>query len=383
MDRKIKIITQDFFPIEGGITTWVHHLALELQRLGASVEVITRYWHGRTYDDSIFPYEVVRLNDGRWKSRKYQRIYNYISSVAERDEKFSAICANWKMAVPMWWYNSLRTKKEKIPYIIMVHGLDAFESRMFNRWMMRRVLNGADFVVSGAKNVAQIIRREHRYSPEIPIIHCGVDVNIFKPMSIEAEFFEKYKIPRDRKIVLSLGRLVPRKGFDNVIRALPIIEKQVSNFMHIIAGRGKYEKYLKNLAEEIGVSDRVKFVGFVPDEDVPKFFNIADVFAMPSREIGTDIEGFGITYLEANACGKPVVAGNSGGVPDAVEDGVNGLLVPPEDVKKIADAITKFLVDENFARKIGKKGFERVHSNFLWSMTAEKFFKLLNQDNRG
>ena len=379
MTAEIKIITQDFFPIEGGITTWVYRLALNLQKLDNSVEIITREWSGKNYDDAQHPFRVRRLPDENWKSRKYFRIYRYLRKIVREERNPVAICANWKMAIPLWWHNSLHSKKGKIPYIIMVHGLDAFERRKFNEWMMRKTLNGASFVVSGAKNVAQIVRREHKYSREIPIIHCGVDTDIFKPMKVERKFFEKYKIPQDKKILLSLGRLVEREGLDNVIKSLPAVIERFDNFVYLVAGRGKYEQKLRKIADDLDIGARIIFLGFVPDDDVPKMYNIADVFAMPSREIGTDIEGFGITYLEANACKKPVIGGNSGGVPDAVEDGVNGILVPPKDVGAIADAIIKILTDKNFAKKLGEQGYERVHRKFLWSMTSEKFLDLIGK----
>ncbi len=379
MSAEIKIITQDFFPIEGGITTWVYRLALNLRKLDNSVEIITREWSGREYNDAQYPFPVHRLPDENWKSRKYFRIYKYLQKIADGKEPPVFICANWKMAIPLWWFNSLRSAKKKFPFIIIVHGLDAFERRSFNEWMMRKTLNSASYVVSGARNVAQIVSDEHGYSREIPIINYGVDTDIFKPMNVEREFFEKYKIPQDKKILLSLGRLVERKGFDNVLKSLPAVIEKFDNFIYLIAGRGRYEPELRKIADKSDLSDKVKFLGFVPDEDVPKMYNIADVFAMPSREIGTDIEGFGITYLEANACKKPVIAGDSGGVPDAVENGLNGILIPPEDIGAIADAIIKLLTDEIFAKKLGEQGYERVHEKFLWSMTAEKFLNLIEK----
>lgn len=169
-----------------------------------------------------------------------------------------------------------------------------------------------------------------------------------------------------------------------VIKALRIIfqKNPEINLQYIIAGKGPDEEYLKNLAYlELGdkFSDRVKFIGEISEKEKWSLFSSTDIFIMPARNIAGDFEGFGIVYLEANLCAKPVVAGNSGGVPDAVEHGVNGLLVNPEDDLEIAQAILKLTNEKNLREKLGQQGRQRALIKFNWKNQVKNMFDFLNK----
>jgi len=164
-------------------------------------------------------------------------------------------------------------------------------------------------------------------------------------------------------------------GQDMVIKSLPQIIKNVPNLKYVIAGNGEYLKKLQNLTEEYQLNNHVIFAGYVPCDQLLNYYDLCDVFVMPSRQEGENLEGLGLTFLEASARGKPVVGGNHGGVPEAVVHGETGLLVDPHSTDDIANAIIKLLSDNKLAQKIGRQGKERVFSEFSWKNTAQKILE--------
>jgi phosphatidylinositol alpha-1,6-mannosyltransferase len=182
-----------------------------------------------------------------------------------------------------------------------------------------------------------------------------------------------------KKCILTVGRLVERKGFDTVIRALPAILEVVPEAHYLIVGRGPVESGLKHLAADLGLEQHITFVGYVPDNELAAYYQTSDLFVMISREIPGkgDVEGFGIVYLEANLLGKPVVAGRSGGVADAVMDEETGLLVNPCDLGEVSAAVTRLLSDPALAHRMGETGRARVLSDFTGATAARRVLNAL------
>jgi phosphatidylinositol alpha-1,6-mannosyltransferase len=183
----------------------------------------------------------------------------------------------------------------------------------------------------------------------------------------------------DRPVVVCVSRLVPRKGQDMLIRALPAIRQRVSGAALVIVGSGPHRDDLDLLARGFGVAEHVVFTGAVPSAELPAHHAMADVFAMPCRTRGSglDVEGFGIVYLEASATGVPVVAGNSGGAPESVVDGETGLVVDGWDVGAIAAAVGDLLADPARAAAMGKAGREWAVDNWQWRTKAARLSELL------
>jgi phosphatidyl-myo-inositol dimannoside synthase len=170
--------------------------------------------------------------------------------------------------------------------------------------------------------------------------------------------------------VLTVGRLVERKGHDTMLRALPRVIRQVPNVVYLIVGSGPYESRLRSLARELELEDNVVFCGHVPDDELVAYYHACDVFAMISRELPGDTEGFGIVFMEAAACAKPTVGGRSGGVPDAIVDGETGFLVAPTAPEQVADAIVRIGRDRSLARRLGEMGRVRVYDSFRYGDIA-------------
>ena len=214
-------------------------------------------------------------------------------------------------------------------------------------------------------------------APEkIRLIYPGVDVARFHPMADAREIAASLGIRPEQKFVLSVGRLSRRKGFDKTIEAVAALRRTGLDVEYVIIGIGEDEGYLNELAQSAGIEQVVHLIGHVPADDLPKWYNACDVFAMPNREIDGDTEGFGMVFIEAAACCKPSVAGDAGGTGDAVVDGVTGLRVDGNDVGAVTAALGRILGDADVAAAMGTKGFERVAAEFDWNVVAEKTMAL-------
>ncbi|MDQ0990425.1 glycosyltransferase family 4 protein [Streptomyces sp. V3I7] len=206
----------------------------------------------------------------------------------------------------------------------------------------------------------------------------GVDEKTFHPGSGGDEVRARLGLS-DRPVVVCVSRLVPRKGQDTLIRAMPRILAKEPDAVLLIVGGGPYENDLRRLARESGVADSVRFTGSVPWAELPAHYGAGDVFAMPcrTRRRGLDVEGLGIVYLEASATGLPVVAGDSGGAPDAVLDGETGWVVRGGSPEDAADRIVALLGDPALRRRMGERGRAWVEEKWRWDLLAENLKALL------
>ncbi|MEU3714260.1 glycosyltransferase family 4 protein [Streptomyces catenulae] len=206
----------------------------------------------------------------------------------------------------------------------------------------------------------------------------GVDEKTFHPGSGGDEIRARLGLS-DRPVVVCVSRLVPRKGQDTLIEAMPAITAAVPDAVLLIVGGGPYEKELRALAERTGVAGSVRFTGAVPWAELPAHYGAGDVFAMPcrTRRGGLDVEGLGIVYLEASATGLPVVAGDSGGAPDAVLDGETGWVVPGGSPRATAERVVTLLQDPELRRRMGERGRAWVEEKWRWDLLAEKLKELL------
>jgi phosphatidylinositol alpha-1,6-mannosyltransferase len=183
-----------------------------------------------------------------------------------------------------------------------------------------------------------------------------------------------------RPVVVCVSRLVPRKGQDSLIRALPLIHRRIPDAALLIVSGGPDAPRLQRLAVQTGVADDVVFTGSVPWAELPRYYAAGDVFAMPcrTRRRGLDVEGLGIVYLEASATGLPVVAGDSGGAPDAVREGETGYVVNGRDVAQVAERIAALLSDPELASKLGAAGRAWVEDEWQWDDLAARMTALLD-----
>lgn len=264
----------------------------------------------------------------------------------------------------------------KFKFGVFFHGLDysLATKNSFKKNLTKLILERAKIIVCANSEVNRLLLEFcPQFKNKTEIINPGV-----KKVSIDLlsrdNLDSKYNI-KDKKIIFSLGRLVRRKGFDRVIQSLDSLDRD--DFVYVVCGEGEEKKYLQDLALKSSYNKNILFIDHISEAEKWSWLALCDIFIMPSRNVNGDFEGFGIVYLEANLMGSPVIAGNSGGVRDAVVNNYNGLLVNPEDNNEIAAAINKLLTNPDFAKKLGQQGRERALKEFNWPNLAKKLFNKL------
>lgn len=265
-------------------------------------------------------------------------------------------------------------------YIVYTHGEEITTKPIGRLWgkETKYLLRNAERIIAVSNFTSTKLIYMGIPKRKIRIIYNGVDDKLFTPQVKDEELIKKYKL-RDKKVLLTVGRLDRRKGHDNIIKALPKIIMKVPGVRYLIIGRGMEEKALKELVKNLSLEEYVKFLGFVSNDQLVKHYNLCDVFIMPNRELSDgNTEGFGIVFLEANACGKPVIGGNAGGTSNAIENGKSGYLVDGNDIDSITNVTIRLLKDRSLAQRIGRYGRERVHK-YSWDIVAKEFKKLCEE----
>jgi len=207
----------------------------------------------------------------------------------------------------------------------------------------------------------------------------GIDTNHFAPQSNSAALRDELGLTH-KKVIVSVGRLVHRKGQDTLIEALPEILMHIPDAHLLFIGEGPYKDYLVKRAAELQLSHAVTFIGRIQYADLPRYICVGDIFAMPSRSrlAGLEVEGLGIVYLEASACGLAVIGGKSGGAPDAVLEAETGFSVDGTSPHEVADAAITLLQDPVLASGMGSRGRQWIIDEWQWDVWSNRFSALLN-----
>jgi phosphatidylinositol alpha-1,6-mannosyltransferase len=237
---------------------------------------------------------------------------------------------------------------------------------------MRFAYRRADRVVANSEFTRDRLLELGVDPKRIRIIHPGVDLQRFHPGQESVDLRQGLGIGAGQKLILSVGRLSRRKGFDQVIRALPQLLREGLDVRYAIIGIGEDRDYLQALALERGVAERVLLLGHVESADLPRWYCAADLFAMPNREIDGDTEGFGMVFVEAAACGTPSLAGMAGGTGAAVIDEVTGLRVDGADEDAVTRALARLLGDETLRLRLAEAARLRAETDLAWERVAEK-----------
>lgn len=236
-----------------------------------------------------------------------------------------------------------------------------------------KYLNRADAIVAVSNFTRRALMELTQTPPEkIEVIYNGVDLDRFHVREVDPKLIEKYRL-NGKRVLLSVGRLVPRKGIDRTLEALPRLLERYPNLHYLVVGEGPYRDELQKIIARLGLAGHVTFTGPVDDGDLGAHYAACDLFVMPNRDMPDgDTEGFGLVFLEANACGKPVVGGRAGGAVEAVQDGVNGLLVDGNSAASIADAIERLLDDRNLYEELRAGGLE-IAQRSSWRVRTQQF----------
>jgi phosphatidylinositol alpha-1,6-mannosyltransferase len=279
--------------------------------------------------------------------------------------------------LPLGTVAYLASKFKKFEYSIIIHGLDfSLASRgLKKRWLSKKILSSAKNIICGNSYTAKLVEDFLGDKKKIIVVNPGVNIQKSTVGNRQSEIKKKHNL-ENKIVLLTVGRLVKRKGVDTVLESLPKVLKQNSNLIYVVAGSGPEEKNIKKIITKLKLEKNVLIIKNPTDEDKNAWYEVCDIFIMPARNIDGDYEGFGIVYLEANLAGKPVIAGKSGGVGDAVVDGKNGLLVDPESREEISFAILSLIKNKDEKKRLGEQGRERAIKNFNWEKQAKIIYSL-------
>lgn len=270
------------------------------------------------------------------------------------------------------WIGFLFKKLLGIPYILTLYGeeIQVHGKRKWTRGFLNLFLSHADRVAAITRFTADSARRHTEYKGPITIAYPGVDDSAFRP--------EPGASRTDSPTLITVGRLMKRKGHDTVLKALPQIRKEFPDLTYQVIGIGPAEDYLKRLTRELELDSCVNFLGRVPHEQVVAMLSRSHLFVHPNRELADgDVEGFGLVFLEANACGLPVIGGLSGGAPEAVDHQETGLLVDPNHPEEFPEAVITLLQQKELWLRMASAGPEWARK-FSWQTSAEALWQLGN-----
>ncbi|GHJ38174.1 glycosyltransferase family 4 protein [Streptomyces sp. TS71-3] len=378
------IVTNDFPPRQGGIQTFLHNIARRLDQ--DRVVVYASTWkrgeegaRATAAFDREQPFTVVRdrttmlLPTPRMTGRAVELL---------REHGCTSVW--FGAAAPLGLMAPALRRAGATRLVATTHGHEAGWAQLPGaRQLLRRIGESTDTVTYLGEYTRRRIAAALTPEAAARMTHLppGVDEKLFHPASGGDALRARLGLA-DRPVVLCVSRLVPRKGQDTLVRALPRVLARQPEAVLLLVGGGPYEKQLRALAERTGVAGSVRFTGPVPGEELPAHFGAGDVFAMPcrTRRGGLDVEGLGIVYLEASATGLPVVAGDSGGAPDAVLDGETGYVVrgaAPDAPARTADRILTLLADAGLRRAMGERGRHWVEEQWRWDLLAERLRTLL------
>lgn len=371
---RLLVLTELFLPTKGGTAVWAAEVFPRLG--GKDIHIVTASVSGEEAVDAVHPNSVHRLNLKRVWWLKPESLGMYVrfffkSLVLALKYDFEAVHAI--RALPEGLAGWLVARLRGIPLVVYAHGEELTGWVQGAKYKaMRFALRHANSVVANSEFTREQLLGMGVNPNKITVINPGVDIDRFHPGYPTEDLRKSIGLEQSQKLILSVGRLMRRKGFDRVIAALPrILEKGIDVHYGII-GIGDEAPYLQQIVQEHGMSGRVHFLGHVEPDDLPRWYCAADVFAMPNRQVGTDTEGFGMVYVEAGACDTPSIAGNAGGTGSAVLEGVTGLRVDGDDLDSIVEALHRMLSDDDYSSLLGTAALERARNELSWEQVARR-----------
>jgi len=374
----ILFVTNDFGPRAGGIETFVIGL-IERRPFGQTI-VYTSAQNGSEEYDRAWKTEfgVTVIRDRATILLPTPRVARNLARVIKES---NIQIAAFGAAAPLGLLSPSIKRAGVLRTVALTHGHEVWWAKVFPfNLAMRRIGASIDSLTYlGEFTQRAIARSLSKVSAQKMVkIAPGIDIDHFCPQD-SSQLRKDLKLD-NKRVIVSVGRLVHRKGQDHLIQSMPEILKSVPNAHILMVGQGPYLSHLKKLVKDLNLVDHVSFIGRIQYTQLPQYICAGDVFVMPSRSrfFGLEVEGLGIVYLEASACGLPVIAGSSGGAPDAVVDGVTGIVVDGENNQEIAHAVITLLSDLEQAKKIGTAGRDWIVKNWRWEIWSQRFNELLH-----
>jgi phosphatidylinositol alpha-1,6-mannosyltransferase len=366
------VVTNDFPPRAGGIQAFVHALAGRLD----DVVVYAPAWKGAAAFDAVQDFPVVRHRTSLMLPTP-----GVARRAADLMKQHDCDAVWFGAAAPLGLLALGLRKAGAARIVATTHGHEAGWAQLpVAKQVLRQIADRVDVLTYLGDYTRGRLERAVSASAGVRLqrLAPGVDASVFRP-GAGGEVVRQTQGLSDRRVIVCVSRLVPRKGQDVLLRALPAIMRAVPEAALLIVGDGPDRKRLETITDHGGVRAAVRFAGPVPAAELPAHYDAGEVFAMPcrTRRRGLDVEGLGIVYLEASATGLPVVAGNSGGAPDAVLAGETGVVVDGTDVAAVAASIVAILADPVAAKAMGTVGRAWVERDWTWDAAAARLAGML------
>jgi glycosyltransferase involved in cell wall biosynthesis len=377
----------------GGAERFIFNLCKFLSLKGLDIEIITSLYKGK--GKSNFNAKILHRDKNKLflELNPHFRV-NYLRPKIFFDDPYFPVYTPLKEISPdiihcQSYYTFITiqgikfAKKHGLPVFVHYHGGSpkSFLRELWDKFYLSHYLKKIDALITPSHSTWDYFIKELSLDPnKFVIIPNCVDTDRFRPLNSD-HIKEKFGF-EDKTILMVISRLLRSKGIDILIKAFDSLTKKYNDLLLLIGGCGPYEKNLKNLVKSLNISDRVKFLGFVPDDKLVEYYNLADIFILPS--LGTYgkkkfySEAFGIVLIEAMACGIPVITADVPGCNEVVKNGINGLLAHPDSPEDLAEKIEMYLNDTQLIKKYGKKAREDVIENYSWDVIVTKMVNLYN-----
>jgi phosphatidylinositol alpha-1,6-mannosyltransferase len=367
----VLVLAGEYPPMVGGVGTFAANSVQALRLAGARVQVATSVpSDSRQREDDVV--RILTMLNGKFF--KLAALIAGGTYAVLRTRPNITLAAAWPhegATAHLFW------KVLRIPYAVFVHGTDLMAARDVpaRRRMMTTILSSARVLVANSTFTKNLIASMGIRTP-VAVVNPPIDLARAKATAGLTDVDRRYGL-HDKRVLLTTSRLFPRKGHAQVIRALARLRHRYPDLVYVATGDGSFKRTLEELATSCGVSESVRFAGFVDDLDLAALYDRCEVYVSPGVDDGGDIEGFGISFVEASAHGKPVIAGNVGGVADAVSDGETGLLIDGSDVGEVERALDRLLSDGELRTRLGENGRARVRSRFALARQGELLARVL------
>ena len=378
-EGKVLFVTNDFGPRAGGIETFIIGL-IERRAFASTIVYTSAQANSKEYDQKWEKkYGVKVIRDSSRILLPTPKVARRISALIKAE---GISVAAFGAAAPLGLLAHSMKRSGIVRIVALTHGHEVWWAKVFPfNLLLRRIGTGVDSLTYLGEYTRQMISRPLTQSAKSAMIKIapGIDTDHFSPRNSD-NLRQSLQLSQ-KKVIVCVARLVHRKGQDKLIDAMPSILESISNAHLLLVGQGPYQQKLVKRVKKLGLEESVTFVGRINYEQLPEYICVGDLFAMPSRSRfgGLEVEGLGIAYLEASACGLPVIAGSSGGAPDAVVDGKSGEVVNGTDITAISKTVIKFLRDPEGSQQMGQFGRNWVVEKWRWEIWSQAFERLLKQ----
>ena len=375
----VLFVTNDFGPRAGGIETFIIGL-IERRPVGQTIVYTSAQANSEQYDaDWLAQYGVRVIRDRSKILLPTPRVAFHLKKIIRKE---GITTAAFGAAAPLGLLSAGMKRAGVVRTVALTHGHEVWWAKVFPfNLLLRRIGSTVDVLTYLGEFTRSAISKGLTAKAQASMVKIapGIDVEHFIPT--DATVLRNSLGLSDKKVIVSVGRLVHRKGQDYLIEAMPEILKSIPQAHLLLVGEGPYREHLQTLVKKHNLEASVTFIGRIQYKDLPTYICVGDIFAMPSRSrlMGLEVEGLGIVYLEASSCGLPVLAGDSGGAPDALVQNETGLVVDGTDDQQIATAAIKLLTDIELSKKMGLAGRQWIIDNWRWEIWSKDFEKLLNK----